>query len=186
MTTRRTAALALTSIPMISSAVKIIEMDQESPRTKPNDSEPPRAHSAKIDLVQISEDAVRILSYTLYAEARGEPYAGQKAVASVIHTRSRKLNLPMVDVCLQTKQFSCWNSLSKVPSYYGPGRGLKPGDMKARNTCYTLAWLLVAGYGKWDYFTHFYNPAKANPSWQRDMRGIRTIGNHVFGYIRSS
>lgn len=184
MTTRRTAALALTSVPMLSSAVKIIEIDNGAKKTELQEPAPTRTNPAKIDADQISEEAVRILSYTIYAEARGEPYNGQKAVASVIHTRSRQLHLPMAEVCLQEKQFSCWNSISEVPSFYGPGKGLKSSDIKARNTCYTLAWLLVSGYGKWDYLTHFYNPAKASPSWRRDMKGVQTIGNHVFGYIR--
>ncbi|MDF7823661.1 cell wall hydrolase [Pontiellaceae bacterium B12227] len=183
MTTRRTAALALTTVPMISSAVKIIEIDKES-KTEPRQPEPAPSRAIQTDSEMISEEAVRILSYTIYAEARGEPYEGQKAVASVIHTRSQQLHIPMAEVCRQEKQFSCWNSISEVPSFYGPGKGLKHADVKARNTCYTLAWLLVSGYGKWDYLTHFYNPAKANPSWRRDMQGVKTIGNHVFGYIR--
>ena len=184
MTTRRTAALALTSIPMISSAVKIIEIDQEPQKSKIKESAPTRTNPVKVDADQVSEEAVRILSYTIYAEARGEPYKGQKAVASVIHTRSQLHKVSMVEVCLQEKQFSCWNSISEVPAFYGPGKGLKFTDVKARNTCYTLAWLLVSGYGKWDHLTHFYNPAKASPSWRREMRDVRTIGNHVFGYIR--
>ena len=184
MTTRRTAALALTSIPMISSAAKIITIAPEPEKTKTRPPSRKRTNPAHVNTDPVSEEAIRILSYTIYAEARGESYQGQKAVASVIHTRSRQLKVPMAEVCQQEKQFSCWNRISKVPAFYGPGEGLKPADVKARNTCYTLAWLLVSGYGRWDYLTHFYNPDKATPGWRHDMKGIRTIGNHVFGYIR--
>ena len=136
-----------------------------------------------IDADQISEDAVRVISYTLYAEARGESFRGKKAVAAVIHTRSQQLGIPMAEVCLQEKQFSCWNKLSEVPAYYASGANLRQADVKARSDCYGLAWLLVAGYVKWEHLTHFYNPSKASPSWRQDMKGVKTIGNHVFGYI---
>ena len=183
MNRRKNITAALIGFPLISSAAKIIEFDSSS---KPEEStpEPVQATTTYFNPDEVSEDAVRILSYTIYAEARGEPFSGKKAVAAVIHTRAQQLDLPMTQVCLQEKQFSCWNNLSAVPSYYASGAGLRPADIKARSDCYGLAWLLVSGQVKWEYLTHFYNPRKASPSWSREMRGVRTIGNHIFGYIR--
>lgn len=178
MSTRRTAATALLSLPMISAAAKVIEFDAQPPEV-----DAVRKAPVSFDAGQISEDAVRIISYTIYAEARGEPFSGKKAVAAVIHTRSQLHRISMPEVCLKEKQFSCWNSISEVPTYYAAGIGLRQADVKARSDCYGLAWLLVARVVKWDYLTHFYNPDKASPSWGRDMRGIQTIGKHVFGYI---
>ena len=178
MSTRRTAAAALLSLPMVSRAAKIIEFD-----STPQEIDAVRKAPVSFDAGHISEDAVRIISYTIYAEARGEPFSGKKSVAAVIHTRSQLHMISMPKVCLQEKQFSCWNNISEVPAYFSAGTGLRQADVKARSDCYGLAWLLVAGTVKWDYLTHFYNPDKASPSWGRNMRGTQTIGNHVFGYI---
>ncbi|MDH3981959.1 MAG: cell wall hydrolase [Kiritimatiellaceae bacterium] len=163
MSTRRNATAALLSLPIISAA---IEKKDKKPIPGP-----------------LSEEAARIISYTIYAEARGEPSKGKKAVAAVIHTRSKQLNLSLAAVCLQDQQFSCWNEISEVPENYHLGIGLQPADIKARNYCYGLAWLLISGHIKWDFLTHFYNPSKASPEWRHEMRGTRMIGRHVFGYI---
>lgn len=53
-----------------------------------------------------------ILALTLYGEARGEPIQGQVAVANVIINRLRHYPSKFktaADVCLEPKQFSCWN-----------------------------------------------------------------------------
>lgn len=131
----------------------------------------------------LSEEAARIVSYTIYAEARGEPFKGKWAVAAVIQTRARLKGLSLVEVCLQDKQFSCWNDIDAVPNYYITGEGMKPADLKARSDCYGLAWPAMTSRKEWAYLTHFYNPQKANPSWARNLRGKRTIGHHVFGYM---
>ena len=184
MSTRRNAATALIGLPMITAAAKIIEVEPPNKSTELKQLPVRRKPATTITADLLSEKAVRIISYTLYAEARGESFLGKKAVAAVIHTRSRQLQLPMPRVCQQENQFSCWNTLADVPSSYASGAGLRQADIKARSDCYALAWLLAGGYAKWDYLTHFYNPKKASPAWRREMKGVKTIGNHVFGYIR--
>lgn len=158
MSTRRDVATALLAIPVIASA-------------------------AKPEINPYGEEAARIVSYTLYAEARGEPFKGKLAVAAVIQTRARLAGSSLVGVCLQAKQFSCWNELTAVPAYYITGAGMQPADIQARSDCYSIAWVLLSSSRKWQYLTHFYNPAKATPSWAASLRGKKTIGNHVFGYM---
>src|SRR5262245_52710004 len=49
---------------------------------------------------------------TVWAEARGEPYAGQVAVARVIRNRVHQgWAKDVVGVVLQPHQFSCWNTI---------------------------------------------------------------------------
>ncbi len=158
MSTRRDMAIALLGLPVIANAVK--------PEMNP-----------------FGEAAARIISYTLFAEARGEPFRGKMAVAAVIQTRARRSSIPLVETCLKEKQFSCWNGLKSVPEFYSSGAGIQPADMKARSDCYGIAWVLMTSTREWDYLTHFYNPAIATPSWAGSLRGKHTIGNHVFGYI---
>ncbi|MEN8256109.1 MAG: cell wall hydrolase [Verrucomicrobiota bacterium] len=158
MSTRRDATIALLGLPAIASAAK-----------------PPQN--------PLSEVAARIVSYTLYAEARGEPFDGKMAVGAVIQTRARRSNTSLADTCRKDRQFSCWNELKDVPEFYISGKGILPSDIRARSECYGIAWILLSTTQKWDHLTHFYNPAKVTPHWAGALRGRRTIGNHVFGYI---
>jgi len=130
-----------------------------------------------------SVDAANIISYTLYAEARGEPFDGMKAVAAVIQTRARRAKISMAEVCLQSKQFSCWNGLRAVPEFYITGEGINAADLAARTKCFGLTWILMVNTTPWYHFTHFYNPDKATPGWAFELKGTRMIGRHVFGYI---
>ena len=46
---------------------------------------------------------------TICYEAQTEPYSGQLAVARVIRNRMLKRSKTAFEVCLQPRQFSCWN-----------------------------------------------------------------------------
>ena len=193
MNTRREMALGLLAMPLAARAVETVSETnrpavpmpesrtnevaegevKEASKAEPRPAPPP-----------YSVDMATIISYTIYAEARGEPWAGKMAVASVIKTRSMRSGLSMAEVCLQNKQFSCWNDLTEVPGYFITGEGIQPRDLTARMKCFGIAWaLMVSDDVKWDYLTHFYNPDKATPAWAFELRGTRTIGRHVFGYI---
>ncbi len=182
MNTRREMALALLGLPVAVRAASPESQtnalpygdDTSRPKTKPEPGPAPLPHSV---------DAANIISYTIYAEARGEPWEGMKAVASVIRTRAMRSKLSLAEVCRQSRQFSCWNDLADVPEFYITGEGIQPADLVARTRCFGIAWVLMINKGDWDYLTHFYNPDKAMPAWAYELRGVRTIGRHVFGYI---
>ncbi len=172
MNTRREMAIALLGLPLAAHAVQ-----PELTGT------PSLKHTLKQVPPPFSETAARIISYTLYAEARGESLDGKIAVAAVIKTRSIRTKVSLAETCMQDRQFSCWNELVAVPEFYITGEGILPDDLWARTECYGVAWMLMTSDRKWDYLTHFYNPAKATPKWAQDLKGRRTIGRHVFGYI---
>ena len=105
MSSRRDAATALfLAAPVLSKAMATNEVNTNQ--------------SVKIEKIapkeRLSEETARILSYTIYAEARGEPYEGKRAVASVIATRALMLRRTMAEICLHEKQFSSWNSKPSV------------------------------------------------------------------------
>src|SRR5687768_8768998 len=56
----------------------------------------------------LSLEDILIGARTVFGEARGEPYEGQKAVAHVILNRAAKEG-SVAAACLRPKQFSCWN-----------------------------------------------------------------------------
>ncbi len=175
-------AIALLGLPLVAKAVlpetnvpSVLQPDPElSPekKTEKKPVPPPR-----------SVHAANIISYTLYAEARGESFEGMMAVASVIKTRATRSKISLAEVCLQDKQFSCWNGLKAVPEFFISGERIEPDDLQARSKCFGIAWVLMVSKRKWDHLTHFYNPDKATPGWAYDLRGVRTIGKHVFGYL---
>lgn len=51
-----------------------------------------------------------VLTMCLWGEARGEPNDGVSAVAWVIKNRALSRDLTVKEVCLQPRQFSCFNS----------------------------------------------------------------------------
>lgn len=55
---------------------------------------------------------LQIAARTVRAEARGEPEAGQRAVAHVIvnRLRSNRWSSTLASVCVWDRQFSCWNN----------------------------------------------------------------------------
>ena len=61
----------------------------------------------------LSGNASEIVAATLILEAGGEyAYGSMQAVHEVILNRAVKRRLTPKQVCLQRKQFSCWNSVS--------------------------------------------------------------------------
>lgn len=170
MNTRREISMALLGLPLLAGPARAQSGQEPKPQPRPV----PQPYS---------EAAASIISYTLYAEARGEKIEGKRAVASVIHTRARLARTSPAAVCLQDRQFSCWNDLKEVPDNYVAGTGLRHKDLLARSQCFAIAWILMVSSDEWDYLTHFYNPDKATPDWAYELKGVRTIGNHVFGYI---
>ena len=55
-----------------------------------------------------------IVAMTILGEARGEGKQGMYAVACVINQRAINRKMTPAQVCLQRKQFSCWNSKNKT------------------------------------------------------------------------
>lgn len=61
----------------------------------------------KLELSNLSD--LEVLTLTLIGEARGEPIEGKVAVACVIRNRATAWKKSISEICLQPKQFSCWN-----------------------------------------------------------------------------
>lgn len=54
---------------------------------------------------------VLIIAQTLYGEARGERKEGMQRVASVIYNRANGDKNKFANICLEKKQFSCWDDI---------------------------------------------------------------------------
>lgn len=88
----------------------------------------------------------------------------RSGVASVIKTRARQGGLTAVEVCLQPKQFSCWN------------KGVKQKKRTKRELKRAKeAWQVAEDKG----ITH-YHDLSCSPYWATKIEYIRTIGKLKF------
>ena len=122
-----------------------------------------------------------VVAMTILGEARGEGKSGMYAVATVINQRSINRNKTPKAVCLKAWQFSCWNKND-------PNRKKLPTLLKThpmRHYATTLAQNIMKldrSYTK--NADHYINKDSRKPSWLRDVKPVRVIGNHSFYKLR--
>ena len=122
----------------------------------------------------LQADELLDVTWTLYEEAKGEPYRGIYAVASVIYTRSIERDLTLSSVCRQRGQFSCWNS-GREPRRYTNGEW---------SQCEQIALSMTQrAFRPLSDWNHFFNPKKSRPYWARKLKNKKRIGNHIFGRL---
>ncbi|MED4059635.1 cell wall hydrolase [Priestia megaterium] len=116
----------------------------------------------------ISESDKELLARLVQAEAKGEPYAGKVAVATVVLNRVDSDSFPnsIHDVIYQGTQFTPVQN----------GEINKAADAEAKKAVNEA--LAFRGQGKGSLF--FFNPDKTSDQWLRQKQVTITIGNHVF------
>lgn len=119
-----------------------------------------------------------VLARTVYGESRGESYAGQVAVASVVLNRVRahpRWPASIAAVCLQPRQFSAWNDPTPLASLASddPGLGLCRAAARAASD------LKDSTNGANHYLTADL-AAGDPPSWYDPAKITARIGRHVF------
>ena len=104
----------------------------------------------------------------MYAEARGETYKGQVAVAAVVLNRVRSASFPntISGVIYQTNAFTCVNngSINNTPD----------------SSCIRAARDAMNGWDPTGGCLYYYNPKTASDSWIRTRTVKTVIGNHSF------
>lgn len=117
-----------------------------------------------------------VIALTLLMESRGEGVLGIDAVSRNIQNRSAIRHLSLKQVCLQPKQYSCWNkgiTHSKAVELFYGSQGLH---------CLNLADKMISGtltdskIGNAEY----YHAKGCSPKWAKSMVLVATIGNHLF------
>ncbi len=115
-----------------------------------------------------SSSDLYLLAKCVYAEARGEPYEGQVAVAAVILNRVESASFP--------------NTISGV--IYQPGAFTAVSDgqinLTPNDTAYKAAQDALNGWDPTYGCLYYYNPATATSSWIWSRQTVVTIGKHVF------
>lgn len=124
-------------------------------------------------LQTMQADERHVVAITLLAEARGEGEDGLAAVACVIQQRALERGITPEAVCLQRKQFSCWN-------------GKNYDDLKHLLECPQAKWALwlernlknlnLAKIGN----ANHYHADYVSPYWARGKTPVASIGRHRF------
>ena len=123
----------------------------------------------------------RIVALTILGEARGEGKLGMYAVACVIQKRSQERKLTPAKVCLEPWQFSIWNA--------GQGKVKKESQLyylwKSKEKMYARE-LARAVCSKRKFSqkitgdANHYCTLNTNPSWGKNKKPVKIIGNHKF------
>lgn len=115
-----------------------------------------------------SSNDLNLLSRLVYGEARGEPYAGQVAVAAVVLNRVRNSNFPNT-IAGVIYQKGAFNVVDDGQINLTPNSTAKKAAQDALN-----GW--DPSYGSIYYF----NPATATNKWIWSRPYVTTIGKHRF------
>ena len=123
-------------------------------------------------LSNLSANQSEIVAATLILEAGGEyAYGSMQAVHEVILNRAVKRRLTPKQVCLQRKQFSCWNS-GKIDQLLAKAK---------RHPRYSEALVIV--HSAPTNFTggaDHYHADYCNPYWASSLQKTCKIGRHIF------
>ncbi|QGH35594.1 LysM peptidoglycan-binding domain-containing protein [Gracilibacillus salitolerans] len=122
----------------------------------------------------ISESDKALIARLVHAEAKGEPYAGKVAVATVILNRVDHSNFPntIKGVVHETYENGAIYAFSPVEN----GEINKPADSEAKRAVEEA----IAFRGQGQGSIYFYNPETAASAWIFDQQTTVKIGNHVF------
>lgn len=109
-----------------------------------------------------------LLARCVYAESRGEPYAGQVAVAAVVLNRVDSASFPnsISGVIYQPYAFTC---VTDGQINYTPD-----------STAYSAADDALSGWDPTNGCLYYYNPATATSKWIWSLKVEITIGRHSF------
>lgn len=109
-----------------------------------------------------------LLAKTIYAEGRGEPYAGQVAIGAVILNRVKSSSFP--------------NTISGVVYQKGAFTAVADGQINLfpDSTAMSAAQDAINGWDPTGGAIYYYNPAIATSAWIFSRPTVTVIGKHVF------
>ena len=116
----------------------------------------------------VSSSNLDLLARCVYAEARGEPYTGQVAIAAVVLNRVESPSFP--------------NTISGVIYQKGAFTCVSDGqiNLTPNQTAYNAARDALNGWDPTNGCLYYYNPATATSKWIWSLKVQITIGRHSF------
>lgn len=134
----------------------------------------------------VTREDLDVMARTIWAEARGEPYVGQIAVAWVIRNRAADKRWPRTihGVCKQPWQFSCWNGEIKAELQDANYKAMMSADVGTPGFLRALG--VAAGVLAGDLMTYLprstchYHVDGLSPAWAAGNHPCAAIGRHLF------
>ncbi|MBB6176931.1 N-acetylmuramoyl-L-alanine amidase [Anoxybacillus tengchongensis] len=120
----------------------------------------------------ISQADKDLLARLVHAEAKGEPFAGKVAIATVVLNRVDHPNFPNTIRQVIYERSGGYYAFTPVQN----GEINKPADREA----YRAVEEAIAFRGLGSGSLYFYNPKTAKSEWIRSRQVTVIIGNHVF------
>ena len=120
------------------------------------------------DNSSVSNNDLYLLAKCVYAEARGESYVGQVAVAAVILNRVKSPDFP--------------NTIAGVIYQPWAFTAVQDGqiNLEPNQTAYNAARDALNGWDPTYGSLYYYNASTATSNWIFNKKTVVTIGNHVF------
>ncbi|HET7656718.1 MAG TPA: spore cortex-lytic enzyme [Bacillales bacterium] len=116
-----------------------------------------------------SQHDIQLMARMVFAEAKGEPFIGQVAVAAVILNRINSPKFP--------------NTVSGVIYQPGAFTSVANGELWAGNPDKQAKKAVIDALNGWDPSDgalYYFNPAKATSDWIWSRPQIKKIGEHIF------
>lgn len=127
----------------------------------------------------IAAAALTCLALNIYHEARGEPQAGQVAVAQVTMNRAQGKEKNVCKVVFAPNQFS-WTTgathKGKVKTAYIPHKDDK-GWQQAKAVAKLVS---IQFFNDPTRGANHYHAKSVKPDWSRSMAKVAVIGQHIF------
>ncbi len=116
----------------------------------------------------LSSSELNLLARCVYSEARGEPYAGQVAVAAVVLNRVRSASFP--------------NTVAGVIYQKGAFTAVSDGqiNLTPNQSAYNAARDALNGWDPTNGCLYYYNPSTATSKWIWSLKVEIKIGRHNF------
>ena len=126
-------------------------------------------------------NAEDIVIYTLLGEARCQlKEHGQEpmlAIGQVILNRARERQMPVEAICLQRRQFSCWNDKEAL---FRRSEALMAESDEATVLAQSIAAFICNNMDvHGTTANHYYQPDLCSPQWAEGVEGVK-IGDHLF------
>jgi spore germination cell wall hydrolase CwlJ-like protein len=113
-----------------------------------------------------------VVTATLILEAGGEySFGAMEAVHEVIVNRARNRKLSPREVCLQPKQFSCWNDADVASQV------IKAKRHRRWREAFAITRLPLTSYARG---ADHYHADYVDPYWNKSMTVVARIGRHIF------
>jgi N-acetylmuramoyl-L-alanine amidase len=117
---------------------------------------------------RFSDTDIQLMAQAVHAEARGEPYIGQVAVAAVILNRLESPSFP--------------NTISGIIFEPGAFTAVADGQiwLAPNQTAYNAVRDAINGWDPSGGALYYFNPATATSKWIWSRPQIKQIGKHIF------